>query len=169
MKRQAKLKNHKPSRAPSRQSKNHSVPLLTALTEEKVREIVAEDREVSLTVLMAALAVAVREGRIDRNELAVANFNCWAKIAMDPNSSLYAVLRAKGPTDAAPRASAWQPIETAPKDGSFIIVSAGVARNPGGSDMCIARYDQGSWVPQYSATGAYCGAKWWMPLPGVPE
>lgn len=60
--------------------------------------------------------------------------------------------------------SKWQPIETAPKDGTWVLVRSGVKRT------VIAKWskDWGGWIVQYSAMGI-SRATHWMPLPPQPE
>jgi len=65
----------------------------------------------------------------------------------------------------------WQPIETAPKDGSWFL-----AFNPN-SNMCWAPYEFASWTTDWSGRSYYCQedtseeteATHWMPLPEPPK
>ncbi len=87
------------------------------------------------------------------------------------------------------RATHWQPIETAPKDGSFILLhvpNGAVETGPVtiGTYFRIedrdekGRFRKGSWFPAdwtgWMATDGDCGPSWcdpthWMPLPEPPR
>lgn len=78
----------------------------------------------------------------------------------------------------------WQPIETAPRDGRWLLVwgsvwageISGVAKNPHG-DVSIARYTTGrsdfpgEWWDDAGgdACGTWCQPTHWQPLPEPPE
>ena len=74
----------------------------------------------------------------------------------------------------------WQPIKTAPKDGTRVLA---VVR---GWQVCVGRWDGDQWMyldaddffsdktwHQYCAERAEAGAEWepthWMPLPATPQ
>ena len=79
--------------------------------------------------------------------------------------------------------AAWLPIESAPKDGTWVLVFgnvwageiSGVARNPKG-DVGIARYTNGKsdypgdWWDEAGddAYSCWCQPTHWMPLPPAP-
>ena len=61
--------------------------------------------------------------------------------------------------DAQLAAMQWQPIETAPKDGSWIIVEGGTAS---------WGYGCQAWVSGISGRKLEWQPKWWMPIPRQP-
>ena len=66
-----------------------------------------------------------------------------------------------------PAPSPWQPIETAPKDGAFVIL-----HNPGGEpEVSIGYYDGGpEWlIVEADIAPTACHPKFWMPLPSAPS
>lgn len=61
---------------------------------------------------------------------------------------------------------AWQPIETAPRDGTKFLA---LARGPGGVGMIVARQKPG-WSGWQTVPGDWtCVPSHWMPLPEPPE
>lgn len=66
----------------------------------------------------------------------------------------------------APRTNKWQPIETAPKDGTEVLVT-----KPGYT-MAVAGFDYGEWRDAGDmGWGGYCDVEptHWMPLPNPPS
>jgi Protein of unknown function (DUF551) len=68
----------------------------------------------------------------------------------------------------------WQPIDTAPRDGTDVLVWA--AGKYGRRLICIANYDMGQWWTDASEchdANRYfppeCYPTYWMPLPEPPE
>ncbi len=67
----------------------------------------------------------------------------------------------------------WQPIETAPKDGTRILV-ARIGRNESGKDLGIWWACTGHWSDHYKNWNdgiepcGLCGPTHWMPLPAAP-
>jgi hypothetical protein len=65
----------------------------------------------------------------------------------------------------------WQPIETAPKDGTDIVVTCGPENDP---MYGVAYWDKNAWRLWWSdtATGKSRPHTWptlWLPLPPLPE
>lgn len=60
----------------------------------------------------------------------------------------------------------WKDIESAPKDGRYVIVSAGDLHAPTGTAIVVARFQDGHWKPMFS-NGQYCGPLYWQKLPKV--
>jgi hypothetical protein len=61
----------------------------------------------------------------------------------------------------------WEPIETAPKDGTDVLVF-----DPIGKEQFVAFYDDGLWVFAKKKGGPRFAVKLptrWMPLPPLPE
>jgi len=68
--------------------------------------------------------------------------------------------------------SEWQPIETAPKDGTFVVVFA--EKNPNGrkvrraSPVCVAA--KRGWMGWVATPGDYqVSPTHWLPLPAPPQ
>ena len=62
-------------------------------------------------------------------------------------------------------ANKWKPIESAPKDSSYILLSAGnQCFSPAATSVVIAQWNGKYWRPMYTE-GEYCGAKYWQKLP----
>ena len=71
----------------------------------------------------------------------------------------------------------WQPIETAPKDGTRILLTNGTDVSIGAYEWCSGFY--GAWTNEYDpqptdGPGAIAGwwtenPSYWMPLPAPPE
>lgn len=67
----------------------------------------------------------------------------------------------------APAAEPWQPIETAPKDGTAVIVSAYIRDNPSeGRFVCQAHFHGGHWWG--NPDESIYPPTHWMPLPAAP-
>ncbi|HAX40613.1 MAG TPA: hypothetical protein DCY10_07045 [Clostridiales bacterium] len=76
------------------------------------------------------------------------------------------------------RASGWQPIETAPKDGTRVLLYRPLAEKTGDNVVEVKRttsYDNGCWpatVPPGASgenfTDGSCYATHWMPFPDLP-
>jgi hypothetical protein len=73
-----------------------------------------------------------------------------------------------------PQTVIWQPIETAPKDGTTILSDSGTVRylnldeeTTGWYLIGIGNYSPPRCVDEgYNIS--YCGPKWWMPIPELP-
>lgn len=67
--------------------------------------------------------------------------------------------------------SQWQPIETAPKDGTFVqLYDDRYKHSP--SSYLMAKYDHGIWWGQMTPSGKaiiWRDATHWMPLPPPPD
>ena len=64
--------------------------------------------------------------------------------------------------DAAP----WQPIETAPTDGSWCLVAGQTFRTDGGAVVC--RWDGRCWQSSDDGYQPYIEPTYWRPLPALP-
>ena len=62
----------------------------------------------------------------------------------------------------------WQPIETAPRDGTYILLFGRHSRR-GGLIQITARWGGGDWESADDGYGAYIIPTHWMPLPDPPE
>ena len=63
----------------------------------------------------------------------------------------------------------WQPIETAPKDGSAILISFWRFAKPGGErGAAIAHFVNGVWVDDEDEGGQFHPPTHWQPLPTPP-
>ena len=70
----------------------------------------------------------------------------------------------------------WQPIETAPRDGTWILLRGGTSKYGWYGDnfppMVCAQFDCSSWQFAYYESGYYGEYKnptHWMPLPAPPK
>lgn len=71
--------------------------------------------------------------------------------------------------DRSPKGSlGWQPIETAPKDGSWLLGYDRDAETYGGKTHKVIRW-KGGWWTQWSEHDGVCNATHWMPLPQSPR
>ncbi len=60
--------------------------------------------------------------------------------------------------------SEWQPIETAPKDGTVVLLYCG------GKEVVSARhYANDCWTPEHDMAQGVTWATHWMPLPAPPQ
>jgi hypothetical protein len=71
---------------------------------------------------------------------------------------------------------AWQPIETAPRDGTWVLLTGGECfGEDDGERTVVAQWDEyggGTWHFAWyddGYYGAYYGPTHWMPLPAPPE
>lgn len=101
--------------------------------------------------------------------------SCWAmpsnggtrsynRGVQDSLSVIDALLDAEAPAQPTPDAGqVWQPIETAPRDGTIIMGGW----NFGGWSYCIMRWNGCGWTKRFDATPCYDPTHW-MPLPAAP-
>ena len=61
----------------------------------------------------------------------------------------------------------WQPIESAPKDGTWLMFFGEPARTS--SQCMIGRWDVSSWESADDGYGMYLEPTHWMPLPPCPS
>lgn len=60
----------------------------------------------------------------------------------------------------------WQPIETAPKDGTEVLLCSAVTHDIG---LCYWRDDKVMTGWTWGLNQGFGCAKWWMPLPTPPQ
>lgn len=88
----------------------------------------------------------------------------------EARAAVAAALASPGAVAAAP--TGWRPIETAPKDGTLIVVKGD---NHGDSDLgqhhCIASWFKGCWMESsdWNPTSDLAYLTHWMPLPPAPK
>jgi hypothetical protein len=61
----------------------------------------------------------------------------------------------------------WQPIDTAPKDGTVVLIHYGTNASPGYSGTHIAHWDE-CWWSDWGMRLQDTGLTHWMPLPSPP-
>ena len=66
------------------------------------------------------------------------------------------------------KSDGWQPIETAPKGGTYILLF-GMHTRSALSVMIVARWDGDTWQSSDDGYGAYIEPTHWMPLPEPPK
>ncbi len=66
--------------------------------------------------------------------------------------------------------SEWQPIETAPRDGTVVLLYPRAHQHKWPISMALWRADKGAWHNYFKVNGASDGAfTHWMPLPESPQ
>lgn len=71
---------------------------------------------------------------------------------------------------AALQAQRWQPIESAPKDGTRVLIYGPSDFIPGGRGISLASWDYSTWVGDFhEEVYAGEGPTHWMPLPEAPD
>lgn len=63
----------------------------------------------------------------------------------------------------------WQPIETAPRDGTAVLGYFGLTAGDEPPDMAVTRYDGKHWVSTEIPCEPFDKPTHWMPLPEPPE
>lgn len=110
--------------------------------------------------------VLVRRKLIDES---IARINCaipgWEVHVHALNDALAAA-------PASPAATGWQPIETAPKDGTFFIATGfnyGKSSDP--RHYCMALWEQGEWreASEWNGHSSLAYLTHWRPLPPAPS
>lgn len=72
---------------------------------------------------------------------------------------------------ASPAAVGWQPIETAPKDGTaFIATGLNYGKDSGPRHYCMALWEQGEWreASEWNGHSSLAYLTHWQPLPSPP-